>query len=173
MKSYLAFALRMMLLIHTLQPIQRQMRVHLRGRNIGMTRMVCTVRRSAPFSTMCVAQLWRSMCGLACRPEAADAARTICQTRWRVSLRPPRAMKRNGEFRDEFWTVRSLSTSPVAFRQGPGAHRQDIPPAHPAQTFPTAQSVPCRPCRAPACSRIELQVFQVAVANSETRSAAA
>ncbi len=61
-------------------------------------RIVCTVRKSAPFSTICVAQEWRSMCGEAVRPDAADAVRTICQTRWRVSLRPPRAMKSKGEF---------------------------------------------------------------------------
>jgi hypothetical protein len=60
--------------------------------------MVCTVRKSAPFSTMCVAQEWRSMCGEAARPEATEAARTICQMRWRVSFRPPRAMNSSGEF---------------------------------------------------------------------------
>src|SRR5579872_2640106 len=44
-------------------------------------RIVCTVRRSAPFSTMCVAHECRSMCGDAWRPDAADAAPTICQMR--------------------------------------------------------------------------------------------
>ena len=60
--------------------------------------MVCTVRRSAPFSTMCVAQECRSMCGDACRPEAAEASPTICHTRCRVNLRPPRAINSSGEF---------------------------------------------------------------------------
>jgi hypothetical protein len=43
---------------------------------------------------MWVAQEWRSMCGEAWRPEAADDALTICQMRWRVNLRPPRAMNK-------------------------------------------------------------------------------
>src|SRR5271166_2132520 len=60
-------------------------------------RMVCTVRRSAPFSTMCVAHECRSMCGEAFLPDAAEAARTICQTRCRVSLRAARAINSSGE----------------------------------------------------------------------------
>ena len=59
--------------------------------------MVCTVRRSAPFSTMWVAAEWRNMCGEACLPPTAEARPTICQIRCRVSLRPPRAMNSNGE----------------------------------------------------------------------------
>src|SRR5258708_3351302 len=61
-------------------------------------RIVCTVRRSAPFSTIWVAHECRSMCGDACRPEVTDAAPTICHTRCRDSLRPPRAMNNKGEF---------------------------------------------------------------------------
>ena len=63
-------------------------------------RMVWTVRRSAPFSTMCVAQEWRSMWGDACLPDAVEAAPTICHMRCRVSLRPPLAIKRKGELAD-------------------------------------------------------------------------
>ena len=70
------------------------------------------MRKSAPFSTMCVAQEWRSICGEAARPEAADAARTICQMRWRVSLRPPRAMNSRGEF---LLTERQLPTVTLRF----------------------------------------------------------
>src|SRR5258708_30934177 len=64
-------------------------------------RIVCTVRRSAPFSTMWVAEEWRRMCGEAARPETTDAARTICQILWRVSLRPPRAMNSRGDLAAE------------------------------------------------------------------------
>ena len=64
----------MMLLINGLQPIERHMRVHLRGRNISMAKNRLHRTQIGAFSTMCVAQLWRNMCGLAWRPMPYDAA---------------------------------------------------------------------------------------------------
>jgi hypothetical protein len=48
--------------------------------------MVCTVRRSAPFSIMCVAQECRNECGpTLLSPMRCKRLRTICQMRCRVS----------------------------------------------------------------------------------------
>src|SRR5580692_1906252 len=54
---------------------------------------VCTLRRSAPCSTICVAQLCRSICGLALLPKAV-APRTISHTHCRVSAFP-RTLKKS------------------------------------------------------------------------------
>src|SRR5439155_7865395 len=59
---------------------------------------VCTLRRSAPCSTICVAQLCRSICGLALLPPAV-APLTISQTHCRVSAFP-RTLKNNARATD-------------------------------------------------------------------------
>ena len=75
--------------MHCLQSAQSKMGVDLGCGDVGMAQQSCTLRRSAPCSTIWVAQLWRRPCGL-----VEFRAFTSRQTHWRVSGMPRSERKR-------------------------------------------------------------------------------
>ena len=76
-----------------------QVRIDLRGPDVGMPQSSCTDLRSAPFSSMWVANECRSVCGEVIRlsmPAAGAALLTIFQTAWRERAVPPPAHEQAG-----------------------------------------------------------------------------
>ncbi len=86
------------------------------------------------------------MCGEADRPDATEAAFTICHTRCRVSLWAPRARNKYGELFPDARAARP---------------RTSIRPKRAAPISPRARSVPCRPSPAPAYTPSPVSNLQV------------
>jgi len=79
-----ALAAGMVVAVDALEVLHSDVGVDLRGGNIGMAEQAlhhCAGRRRAP--TMCVAQEWRNMCGLALRAELS-----LSRAALRTSPRP-------------------------------------------------------------------------------------
>ena len=108
----------------------------------------CTARMSAPWSSMWVAQEWRSTWGLSCALEARPAApcrRSTSHAPWRVS-RPPRALRNTASA-----SPRRRHCSGASARPALGPEPRHERPDGAARR--AARPAPCSPCRTPGAAR--------------------